>query len=62
MGGTESKTTQITSNQVIVNNENLENSIEFFRKLDSYGPKKDVNPSLLPRNEKKDLDILKKKQ
>ena len=53
MGGIESKAAQINSNRISVNNKNLENSIENFWKLDSYGTKKDGNPSLLPPNEKR---------
>ena len=37
MGGIESKATQINSNQISANNKNLENSIENFWKIDSYG-------------------------
>ena len=47
MGGIESKTTQINSNQVFVNNKT-----ENFRKIGFCGTTKDANPSLLPRNEK----------
>ena len=60
MGGIDSKATQINSNQISVNNKNLENSIENFWKIDSYGTTKDSNTSLLPRNEIKALAILEK--
>ena len=60
MSGIESKATPINSNRISVNNKNLEKSIENFWKIDSYGTTKDANPSLLPRNEKKALDILEK--
>ena len=48
MGGIKSKATQINSNRISMNNENLENSIENFWKTDSYDTTKDGNPSLLP--------------
>ena len=60
MGGIDSKATQINSNRISVNNKNLENSIENFWKIDSYGTTKDSNTSLLPRNEIKALAILEK--
>ena len=60
MGGIDSKATQVNSNWISANNKNLENSIENFWKIDSYGTKKDGNTSLLPRNEIKALDILEK--
>ena len=41
MGDIDSKATQITSNRISVNNKNLENSIENFWKIDSYGTTKD---------------------
>ena len=47
MGGIESKTTQINSNQVFANNKT-----ENFRKIEFCGSTKDANPSVLPRNEK----------
>ena len=47
MGGIDSKATQINSNRISVNNKNLENSIENFWKIDSYGTTKDSNTSLL---------------
>ena len=50
MGSIESKTIQINSNRISVNNKNLENSIKNFWKIDSYGTRKDDNSSLLPRN------------
>ena len=53
MGGIESKTTRINLKRISVNNKNLENSTEFFWKIDSYGITKDADPNLLPRNEKK---------
>ena len=53
MGGIESKTAQIDLNRISVNNKNLENCIENFSKIDSYGTTKDANRSFLPRNEKK---------
>ena len=53
MGGIESKTTQINSNRISVDNKNRENSIENFWEIDSFGTAKDANPSLLPRNEKR---------
>ena len=56
MGGIESKTAQIDSNRISVNNISIEN----YWKIDSYGTTKDDDPSLLPRNEKKALDILEK--
>ena len=59
MDGIKSKTTQINSNRISVNDKILENSIEYFWKIDSYSTTKDINPSLLPRNLKKALDILK---
>ena len=60
MGGTESKPSQINSYHIFVNNKNLKNSIENFWKVDSYDTTIDDNPSLLPQNEKKALDILEK--
>ena len=60
MGSIESKTIQINSNRISVNNKKLENFIENFWKIDSYGTRKDDNPSLLSRNEKKVLHILEK--
>ena len=53
MGGIESKTTQINSNRISVDNKNRENSNENFWEIDSFGTAKDANPSLLPRNEKR---------
>ena len=41
MGGIDSKATQVNSNRISVNNKNLENSIENFWKIDSYGTTKD---------------------
>ena len=60
MGGINSKATQINSNRISVNNKNLENSVENFWKIDSYGTTKDSNTSLLPQNEMKALAILEK--
>ena len=40
--------------------QNLENCMENFWKIGLYGTTKDVNPSLLPQNEKKALHILEK--
>ena len=59
-GGIESKTIQVNSNWISANNKNLENCIENFWKIDSYGTTKDANPSLLPQIEKKALNILEK--
>ena len=55
-GSIESETTQINSNGISGNNQNLEN----FWKIDSYSPTKDAYPSLPPQNEKKALVILEK--
>ena len=60
MDGIESKTAQINSNRISVNNKSLQNSFEKIWKIDPYGTTTDANPSLQPRNEKKTLDILKK--
>lgn len=59
IGGIESKTTELNSNQISINNQNLENCIKNVRKINSHSTTKDVNPSLLPQN-KKTLDILEK--
>ena len=53
MSGIESKTTEINSNRISVNNKNLKHSIENFLKIDSYAITEDDNPSLLSRNEKR---------
>ena len=60
MDDIDSKATQINSNRISVNNKNLEDSIENFWKIDSYGTTKYANTSLLPRKEIKALDILEK--
>ena len=59
-GSIESETNQINSNGISGNNQNLENSIENFWKIDSYSPTKYAYPSLPPQNKKKALVILEK--
>ena len=49
---------KVSSNSITSSHNTLENTVQRFREVDSYGTAAKDDPSLLPLNERRSLDIL----